>query len=119
MGTNSKVSKTERREIRKETQATESEHLSWIERQFLKIFLTHLIKKTDKIMGKSWRTSLGGWGAILSAVGGLLVAFSNGSITIEDLQTLYLSLTGIGLFGGAALTAARDNVVTSKEAGAE
>mgnify|MGYP001267174560 CR=1 FL=1 len=94
------------------------ESLTWIERQFMNLFLNRLIKKANLMKG-SFKTSIGGVGTLLCAIGGALVAFSDGTLDINDFQTIVSALTGMGLFTGFGLVKARDNGVTSKQAGAE
>lgn len=63
---------------------------------------------------KSWKTTIGGVGMILGALAGLLVAFANGSLTTEA-----LTAAGTAIAGGVALLAARDNSVSSEDAGVQ
>lgn len=62
---------------------------------------------------KSWKTSLAGVGAILAAVGHALAAlFDNDPATVVQLDvTIGAILAGVGLI------AARDNGVSSEQAG--
>jgi len=63
-------------------------------------------------MKKSWKTSLGGIGMILTAVTQVIQRF-------VDTGVIHIGLEEIGMItGGAALLNARDNNVSSEEAGA-
>ena len=87
--------------------------LSWIERQFFNIFLNRLIKKIDNMKG-SWKTTVMG---VLTLIGAVALAgkslLDGDPTTNPDFNEILLALAGLGLW------AARDNSVTSKQAGAE
>jgi len=64
---------------------------------------------------KSWRTSLGGLGMILSAVGfALKASFDNDPSTVINIEGTIAAISG-----GLALLFARDNKVSSEDAGAK
>lgn len=111
MTTNSKISRSERREFRKELQKVDSESLSWIERQVANYISKRIYKQIKNYVDmKSWRTTLGG---ALGALGTYL-------ITVDDpawLQIVGQVFLGLGLL--IVGSSARDNGVTSKKAGAE
>jgi len=58
-------------------------------------------------MGKSWKTSLGGFGAILSVIAKALIEFSAGGIASVDFSVLIA-----GMSGGIGLLSAKDSDVT-------
>jgi hypothetical protein len=61
---------------------------------------------------RSWRTTLGGIASILSAVAHVITALVNGT-------PVDWALVSIGFGAGTSLLKARDNKVTSEEAGAK
>lgn len=66
-------------------------------------------------MKKSWKTTAGGIGAILAAVGGAVnLLFDGNPATNPDWTTVIASVTA-----GFGLIFARDNAVTSEDAGAK
>jgi len=66
-------------------------------------------------MKGSFKTSIGGWGTLLTAIGGAMIAFSDGSLDISDFQTIIAALTAMGLFTGYGLVKARDKDVSTEE----
>lgn len=72
-----------------------------------------LNKKARKMKG-SYKTTLAGVGVLLSAIGlNMTALFDNNPATTLDLDAIVMALAGLGLLF------ARDNDVTSKDAGAE
>lgn len=65
-------------------------------------------------MKKSWKTTACGIGAILTALGSILTAYFDGDpTTVPDYAALVAAL-----IAGIGLLAARDNNVSSEDAGA-
>ena len=64
---------------------------------------------------KSWKTTIAGVGTILSAVGLALKAAFDG----DPSTTVNIELTATAIMSGIGLIAARDNGVTSEQAGAK
>jgi hypothetical protein len=62
---------------------------------------------------KSWKTTLGGLAVILGGISSALSQFNDGDVA-GAIQTLVVALPA-----GLALLAARDNNVTSEQAGAK
>ena len=66
----------------------------------------------SKILGTSWKTSLGGWGLLFTSLGTACTALTDGDpSTMPDLEAL------IAGFAGVSLLFSRDNGVTSEDAG--
>lgn len=64
---------------------------------------------------QSWKTSAGGIGMILTAAGMIIKAYADGDpATVPDWPVLMPQI-----MGGLALLCARDNKVSSEEAGAK
>lgn len=112
--TNSKVSRSERRESRKERKEAIQEPasgLSWVEKLIARYIAGRIYKQIKNYISmKSWKTTLGG---ALGALGTYLV-------TVDDpawLQIIGQVFIGLGML--VMGLSARDNGVTSKEAGAE
>lgn len=112
--TNSKVSRTERREIRKaqkEAIQEPGDGLSWVEKLFARYLAGRIYKQIKNYISmKSWKTTLGG---LLGAIGTYL-------LTVQDpawVQMVGMVVNALGLLilGGSA----RDNTVTSEDAGAK
>lgn len=87
---------------------------TWLERQVIRVIFIKIIKKLDKLMKGSWKTSLMGILSLLVAAALIGKAVLDGDPTTQpDFDALFAALAGLGLI------AARDNNVTSKDAGAE
>lgn len=112
--TNSKVTRTERRESRQaEKQAVREDRpakLSWFEKQLANLAAKKIYNQIKHLDMKSWRTTLSG---AIAALGSYLITLDDPAWLQVGGQVL-LAL-GMLLMGGTA----RDNKVTSKEAGAE
>jgi hypothetical protein len=66
-------------------------------------------------MKKSWKTTAAGIGAILTALGSILTAYFDGNPdTVPDYAALVAAM-----IAGIGLLAARDNGVSSEDAGAK
>lgn len=64
---------------------------------------------------KSWKTTAAGVAAIVVAIGNaVIVSLDNNPATVVDFGTLYAAI-----LAGVGLLAARDNNVSSEEAGAK
>lgn len=114
MSTNSKVSRTERRENRKAEKEAIQEAgngLSWVDKLIARYIAGRIFKQIKNYISmKSWKTTLGG---AISALGTYLA-------TVDD--PAWLSLVGQIFVGLGVLIIgmnARDNTVTSEEAGAK
>lgn len=76
-----------------------------------RLLIWGIVRKIKEIeMNKSWKTNTAGIGAILTGIGAAVTAYSKG-----DMAALTMAITGI--FAGIGLLAARDNGVSSEQAG--
>lgn len=89
----------------------EMDGLTWIERLIATTILNRIKKYVEM---KSWKTTLTGIALLLGAISSALVALFDGNpATVVDFDAIMVALAGLGLM------AARDNGVTSEEAGAK
>ena len=100
--TNSKVSRTQRRENRESVKGLIQEPgngLTWIERQFLIIFITQLIKKVDNMKGSFKTTSYALIAAITMICTPLLPLLDNDPATVFSIEVMISAFIGaVALF---------------------
>lgn len=88
-----------------------AEDLNWLERIVLNTILNRIKNYIDM---KSWKTTVTGIAVLIGAVSMALIALLDGNpATTVDFDAILAALAGLGLL------AARDNNVTSEEAGAK
>ena len=81
------------------------------------------------MLGKSWKTSLGGVGSIVAGIASILAVIGQGVVSITDgnpdtvfslMESKELIAIAVGsISAGIALLKARDNGISSEDAGAK
>lgn len=89
----------------------QADSLPWLKRKAVVLAIRNLQKQLSM---KSWKTSIMGIAALLVAIGSALKALLDGDpTTVVNIDAVIAALAGLGLL------AARDNNVTSEQAGAK
>jgi len=89
----------------------QSSDLGWLEKMVATVILNRLLKYIEM---KSWKTTVTGIAVLTGAIASALIALLDGDpLTVVDFDAILAALAGLGLL------AARDNKVTSEQAGAK